>query len=114
MKPFALLIREKRQEKGYSMDKLCRIVQEEEGLKMSKSLLNFLEKGQRVPTYEMAYGLSLALDIDIKQALSAAYIARVERDLKGEKKSLEKLVNNIQTKGIDVDSVLASHHKVHI
>lgn len=96
------------------MDKLCRIVQEEEGLKMSKSLLNFLEKGQRVPTYELAYGLSLALDIDAMQALSAACMARVERDLKGEKKSLEKLVNNIQAKGIDVGSILASCNKVRI
>jgi transcriptional regulator with XRE-family HTH domain len=114
MKPFSQLIHEKRLQKGYSMDKLCRIVQEEEGLKISKSLLNFLEKGQRVPTYELAYGLSRALDINTKEAISAAYIARVERDLKGEKKSLEKFLTGKKVGSVRMEAVLALHRRVRI
>lgn len=114
VKPFSQLIREKRLEKGFSMDKLCHIVQEKEGPKISKSLLNFLEKGQRVPTYEMAYGLSRILDIDIKQAISAAYMARVERDLTREKKSLEDFLANRKVKGLDPDSILALSKEVQI
>lgn len=114
MKPFSQLIREKRQEKGYSMDKLCRIVQEEEGLKMSKSLLNFLEKGQRVPTYELAYGLAQALDIDTKQVISTAYIARVERDLRGEMESLERFLAKKGANEIDARTVIMLHQKIRI
>ncbi len=114
MKPFSQLIREKRLEKGYSMDKLCRIVQEEEGLKISKSLLNFLEKGQRVPTYEVAYGLAKALGIDVNQAISAAYLARVERDLQGEAESLRGFLVKENVKGIPLGPILSLHRKVKI
>jgi transcriptional regulator with XRE-family HTH domain len=93
MKPFSQLIREKRKEKGYSMDKLCRIVQEEEGLKMSKSLLNFLEKGRRMPTYEVAYAISRALELDTNESISLAYESRRIHSEERELASLEKFLN---------------------
>jgi transcriptional regulator with XRE-family HTH domain len=105
MNSFSELIRLKRQEKGYSMRTLSRLL-EEEGVKASRTIINFVEKGLRPPTFELAYGLSKVLDIDIVEALRTAYLARAEHNLGREKDYLEKLIREKKIRGIGMDDVV--------
>ena len=105
MNSFSELIRLKRQEKGYSMRTLSRLL-EEEGVKASRTIINFVEKGIRPPTFELAYGLSKVLDIDIVEALRAAYLARAEHNLGRERDYLDKLIRARKLRGVEVDDIV--------
>lgn len=106
MREFSELIKAKRMELGLSMDSVCRIALEKTGYKISKSLLNFLEKGQRVPTYEVAYALAIALGLEIEQTIIAAYDARILSNKEKERRFIRKLVDKRSLKGVDPEIIV--------
>lgn len=110
MEKFSELVFRKRQEKGYSMRTLSRLLEEKEGVKASRTIINFVEKGIRPPTFELAYGLSRILDIDIKKALRAACIARVEHNLGRERDYLDKLIQEKKIQEVSVDDFVCKEH----
>lgn len=106
MEKFSELVFKNRRRKGYSMRTLSRLLEEKEGVKASRTIINFVEKGLRPPTFELAYGLSRVLDIDSVEALRAAYLARLERNQGREKKSLEKLIKKRRIRGVEVEDIM--------
>lgn len=106
MENFSELVLRKRQEKGYSMRTLSRLLDEEEGVKASRTIINFVEKGIRPPTFELAYGLSRVLDIDITEALRSAYLARAEHNHGREKDYLTRIIRERKLHGVDIEDIV--------
>jgi len=106
MDSFSELIRLNRQEKGYSMRTLSKLLEEKEGIKASRTVINFVEKGIRPPTFELAYGLSRVLDIEITEALRAAYLARAEHNHGREKEYLTKIIRERKLREVDIEDIV--------
>lgn len=106
MENFSNLVFKKRQEKGYSMRTVSRLLEEKEGVKASRTIINFVEKGTRPPTFDLAYGLSKVLDIDVTEALKAAYAARAEHNLGREKDYLEKMIREKKIPGVSIKDIM--------
>jgi len=103
---FSARLREKRVEKGLTVRELEDKIAREQGVKVSKTLITFLEKGKRQPTYEVAYALAKALDIDIAQSLSAVYKSRCIHNEAREAAVLEDLLRKRKTGTAAIDRIL--------
>ncbi|MBC7230649.1 MAG: helix-turn-helix transcriptional regulator [Actinobacteria bacterium] len=101
MKSFSELVSKQRKELGLSMSSVSRLLQDREGVKASKSLINALEKGDRTPTYEIAHSLSKVLDIDLEEILIAAYLSRKDHFVKRESDYIDDLTNAKDLTDID-------------
>lgn len=76
---FAKLIRNKREEKGLTVRALERMLHERSaGPAISRTLISYLETGDRVPTYDVAYAIADVLEIDMINTIRAAYLARLK------------------------------------
>ena len=69
---------------------------------LGSSRINYLENGRRVPTYEMAYALARALDIDVELALRSAFKARSDFNRGREIESLKHLISKRNVTGLDI------------
>ena len=69
---------------------------------LGSSRINYLENGRRVPTYEMAYALARALDIDVELALRSASKARSDFNRGREIESLKHLISKCNVLGLDI------------
>lgn len=56
-----ILLKEIRQEKGYSLDKLSKVTG------ISKSHLNYIEKNQKEPTITILARIALALNVKVEE-----------------------------------------------
>ena len=97
---FSELLRRNRAEKGLTVRELEKKIAQEQGVKISKTLINFLEKGKRQPTYEVAYALSKALDIDIEESLGIVYRSRCNQNEAREATLLRDLLEKQELKGV--------------
>lgn len=105
MERFSELIRSRREKLGLSLRDLEKRMKER-GMDLSKTFLFFLENERKKPTYNAAYALAKALDIDVEKALKAAYRARADFDRKKEKESMEKFIKLNGLSGLDVEKIL--------
>ena len=87
---FSDLIRKNREKRSLSMRALERLLRERNnGPSISRSLISYLETGDRVPTYDVAYEIAEALEMDPIDAIEAAYISRVKHGQEKEEKYLK-------------------------
>lgn len=105
MERFSELIHSRREELGLSLRDLEKRMKER-GVDLSKTFLVFLENERKKPTYNTAYALAKALNIDVEKALKAAYRARADFDRKKERESLEKFIKLNGLLGLDVEKIL--------
>lgn len=91
MDSFQEMAEKARQKSGYSMRTVSKLLLEKEGVRASRTIINYIEKGTRPPTYEIAYGLSVVLGVNPEEMLAAAYVARVEHDKAKEEEGLKKV-----------------------
>lgn len=90
---FAELIRKKREEKNLTVRALERMLSERSGgLAISRTLISYLETGDRIPTYDVAYAVAEVLEIDIIDVIRAAYVARSEHSQDKESKYLRGFI----------------------
>ena len=108
---FSALIRKKRSEKGLTVRELEKKIAREQGAKVSKTLINFIEKGKRQPTYEVAYALARALDIDVEQSLSAAYQSRCIHNEAREAVLIKDLLRKRESGTVAIDTILRRREK---
>lgn len=106
MVEFSYLLRTKRQEKGLSIRGLERLLTEQAiGNTISRTLIGYLESGDRVPTYDVAYSIAQVLEIDTTQAMVAAYVSRSKHSAKREAKYLEEFTKK-KGLGWDPDHII--------
>ena len=106
MEAFSELIGNRRKELGLSMRAVSKLLIDKEGINCSKSLVNFLEKGVRVPTYDIAYALSKVLGIEAEVVLEAAYKARIGYDQSREIKKLSEFIAGKGPNKLDPDKII--------
>lgn len=103
---FPELIRKKRAEKGLTVRELEDKIAVEQEVQVSKTLINFLEKGKRQPTYEAAYALARALDIDVTEALSITYKSRCIHNEAREAALVKDLLKTRESEEVSIDRIL--------
>jgi transcriptional regulator with XRE-family HTH domain len=101
---FSELIHARREELGLSLRELEKRLKEQ-GVQLSKTFLIFLEKDRKKPTFEVAYALARAMDINVERALEAAYRARVDFDKNKNRETLAEFIENNELKGIDIKKI---------
>lgn len=106
MEKFSELIKRNRQLKGLTMRQLEEDLKKTGANNISRSLINLLEKDMRRPSYDVAYQLARILEIDIEEALRAAYRARADHDKKREESYLKKLIVEKEIESLDVKRVM--------
>ena len=75
MTKFSDLIRKNRENRSITVRSLERLLKERnDGPSISRSLISYLETGDRLPTYDVAYAIAEALEMDPIDAIEAAYI----------------------------------------
>ena len=94
MADFSDLLRTRREEKGLTVRALERLLSEGDiGHSISRTLISYLETGDRIPTYDVAYAIAEALEIDPVEAIEAAYISRLRHSQEREAKYLKDFVD---------------------
>ena len=105
MADFGMLLSSKRNEAGLSLQQLQEELWRQKELKVSRSFLNILEKGNKKPPYDLTIALAVVLDIDVKEALRAAYFTRVTYDYKREQAYLQKALERNKLTSIKLDKI---------
>ena len=106
MLKFSELIKTRREEMNLSVRALEKLLKEQEGIDLSKTFVNFIENERKKPTYEVAYALAKVLEIDVEEAIRAAYIARVEFNKERELTSLNRFISDNKLNYLDVDRIM--------
>lgn len=107
METFAELIVNRRQELGLSVRELAKLLNEK-GYSVSFPFINFIETERKKPSYNLAYALADVLDIDLREALTKAYRARMEHDRQLERDYIDKLIEDKAITGIAADEIIKS------
>jgi DNA-binding XRE family transcriptional regulator len=81
-------------------------LKEQEKVGVSKTFLIFLENEQKKPTYDIAYALARALDLDVEKTLRAAYKARADFDKKKERKNLVGFILRMELKHLNSEEIM--------
>ena len=105
METFSSLFGKSRCGTSWSLRKLQNELAESYGIKVSYSFLGAIEKGRRVPSYDLACALALILGIGTKQALKAAHHSRMEKDKRRESEYIENTIRKWGLKGLSTDEV---------
>jgi transcriptional regulator with XRE-family HTH domain len=113
MKEFSDLLREKREEKGLTVRALERLLSERSrDSSISRTLISYLETRDRVPTYEVAYAIAEALEIDPIEAIEAACISRLKHGNEKEAKSLKDFQDKMGLEWESVDIMLIAQRSL--
>lgn len=105
METFSSLFEKSRCGTSWSLRKLQHELAEAYGIKVSYSFLGAIEKGRRVPSYDLACALAMVLGIDIKKALKAAHVSRIENDERRESEYIEMTIKKWGLSGLSTDEV---------
>jgi len=103
---FPELVIKKRAEKGLTVRELEEKIALEQDVQVSKTLINFLEKGKRQATYEVAYAIARALDIDVAQALRATYKSRCIHNKAREAALVRDFLKTRESEEVSIDRIL--------
>lgn len=106
MKTFSELIRERRIEQGLTVRSLEARLKHVDGTNVSRSLISLLENGKRLPTYEVAYQLAQALEIDPSEILAATFKSRVGGAREKEVERLGLLVRQKRLSDVDLSKII--------
>lgn len=87
------------------MRKLQKELVEAQGVRVSYSFLGAIEKGRRVPSYDLACALALVLSIDPKKALKAAHTSRIENDKRREAEYIDNTIRKWGLSGLSTDEI---------
>ena len=116
MEDFSDLIRTRREEKGLTVRALEQLLSES-GIRhsISRTLISYLETGDRIPTYYVAYAIAEALEINPVEAIEAAYISRLRHSQEREAKYLEDFVDKASLEWDPVQIILKAqrHTELH-
>ena len=105
METFSSLFEKSRRETSWSLRKLQNELAKSHGVKVSYSYLGAIEKGRRVPSYDLACSLAMVLGIDIKQALRATYKSRMKTNQRREREYIEKTITKWRLSSISINEV---------
>lgn len=90
MTEFSDLVRTKRKERGLTVRDLERLLSKRRGgPTISRTLISYLETGERVPTYYVAYAIAEALELAPIEVIEAAFISRIRHGHEREARYLE-------------------------
>ena len=92
METFSYIFENARRGTSWSLRKLQRELSDVHDIKVSYSFLGAIEKGRRVPSYDLACALAKILEIDIKEVLRATYCSRIQNDRNRESLYLENAI----------------------
>jgi len=106
LEKFSELIKRRRLEKNLTMRALEAKLKEAGVDNISRSYINLLEKEKKSPTYDVAKALATILDIEIVEAMRAAYHARMARDKQRERRYLESFIKNSGLSDLDIDELI--------
>ena len=105
METFASLFARSRSGTSWSLRKLQGELTARHGINASYSYLGSLEKGRRVPSYDLATALAMILGINVKRALKAAYSSRLESDKRREENYIERTIRKRGLADLSVDEI---------
>lgn len=111
MDSFQDMVKKARLKSGYSMRTVSKMLLEKEGVKASRTIINYLEKGTRPPTYEIAYGLSVIYEVNPEEMMAAAHLARVEHDKTREIENLKKAAAKKQVSMKEISTLIEGGDK---
>lgn len=106
MSDFGILLSNRRNEMGLSLEHLQRRLWEQKKIRVSRTFLNFLENGKKKPPYDLAVVLAEVLSINTKEILRAAYHARTKYDRDREKGYLQKALENNNLGDIKLEEIV--------
>ena len=107
MREFPDLVRTARTNKQnyLSVRDLADLVSNGEIASVTGAMINAIELGKPC-SYKLAYALTIALDLDIEQAMRAAFLARVRYSVGKERESLNDYVSKLPKKQkLDVEKI---------
>jgi transcriptional regulator with XRE-family HTH domain len=107
MESFASLFEKSRRGTSWSFRKLQAELAQVHGIKVSYSFLGAIEKGRRVPSYDLACALAMVLGIDIKKALKAAHVSRMEKDRRRESEYIENAIRKWGLSELSTEEVIS-------
>ena len=109
MKDFYELVRDKRSELGLSVRDIERATRESPGSDVSRTMVSFMERGTRKPSYETALAITEALDIDLKTGLLHIFQTRLCYELANEKKQIKRILEDAGQMGrIDFEEIIST------
>ena len=109
MEKFSEMIARSRKEKGLSVRELSKALNDK-GYSISFAFINFIETERKKPSYSVAYALADVLDIDLKKALTLAYLARIEHNKQLEKNYLEEFIYDKSIESVTAEEVMKAEH----
>lgn len=100
-----MLFAQARRGTHWSLRKLQEELSKDYKLKVTYSFLGAVEKGRRVPSYDLAYSLGKILGIDAERSLKAAYKSRIESDINRENGYIKETINSRNIQGLSASDI---------
>lgn len=107
MELFSTLLESARREKEWSLRRLQRELAEAHDKKVSYSFLGAIEKGRRVPSYDLACTLASVFRIEVQRALHAAFNSRMQQDQRSEVRKIEEAIKKWRIANLSSDEVIS-------
>ena len=107
MELFSTLLESARREKEWSLRRLQRELAETHDRKVSYSFLGAVEKGRRVPSYDLACTLASVFGIEVRRALHATFNSRTQQDQRREAEYIEETIMKWQIADLSSDEVIS-------
>ena len=111
MELFSTLLESARREKEWSLRRLQRELVEAHDRKVSYSFLGAIEKGRRVPSYDLACTLASVFEIEVRRALHATFNSRMQQDQQREVKNIEETIKKWRIADLSSDEVISGQNR---
>lgn len=102
---FHTLIRDKRAELGLSVLDVSKRTRESGLRPVSKQMISFLERGDRLPGYETGLSVAEALGIDANTALTVLFRTRVSYELASERQEIARILKAAAGNKLVIDEI---------